>query len=228
MGYTFAGLSPADFEDIVRDLVGRDLGLRFEAFATGPDAGIDGRHAKGDQATILQAKHLVGSSFATLKSKMKLERASINRLSPARYVLATSRPLTPPNKQQLALIIGPSLRSQTDIIGPKELNALLRSHPDIEKSHIKLWLSGTAVLERVVHAAAHSFNNLTQTELEKKVTLYAPNPSFGEAQKRLKPITSSSFLAHPVSVKPPLQRCSPMPTSEKAGTSSQSEAWMTA
>jgi hypothetical protein len=42
----FGNLSPADFEDLVRDLVGRELGVRFEAFAAGPDGGMDGRHAK--------------------------------------------------------------------------------------------------------------------------------------------------------------------------------------
>jgi hypothetical protein len=42
MSYDFASLSPADFEDLVRDLVNRELGVRFEAFAPGPDGGIMG------------------------------------------------------------------------------------------------------------------------------------------------------------------------------------------
>lgn len=33
MPYDFASLSPADFEDLVRDVVGRKLGESFEAFA---------------------------------------------------------------------------------------------------------------------------------------------------------------------------------------------------
>jgi hypothetical protein len=35
MAYNFAELSPADFEDLVRDLIGRELDVRFEAFAAG-------------------------------------------------------------------------------------------------------------------------------------------------------------------------------------------------
>jgi hypothetical protein len=66
MPYDFAGLSPADFEDLVRDLAGRELGCRFEAFAAGPDGGMDGRHAAGDRNTILQAKHYAGSTYASL------------------------------------------------------------------------------------------------------------------------------------------------------------------
>jgi len=182
MTYDFRSLSPADFEDLARDLVGREIGVRFEAFAAGPDGGIDGRHATGDQSVILQAKHYAGSKFAALKSQMKRERASIDRLSPTRYVLATSCPLTPKNKQQLAAIIGPTLQGEADILGPDDLNGLLRKYPEIEKSHIKLWLTGAAMLDRVVRSAAHAFNDITRGEIEAKVRVYAANPSFNQAR----------------------------------------------
>ena len=169
MAYEFGNLSPADFEDLVRDLIGRELGVQFEAFAAGPDGGMDGRHAKGSSATILQAKHYARSSYASLRSQMKREHASITKLAPARYVLATSCPLTPPNKSELAGLIGPSLLSEADILGPGDLNALLRKYPEIAKSHIKLWLSDAAVLDRVVHSAAHAFNKITKGEIEAKV-----------------------------------------------------------
>lgn len=122
MTYDFASLSHADFEDLSRDLVGEYLAIRFEAFAAGPDQGMDGRHAKGPAKIILQAKHLAGSKFADLKRAMKKERAAIDRLAPSRYVLTTSCKLTPPNKAELAEIIGPSLKSEDDILGPGDLN----------------------------------------------------------------------------------------------------------
>jgi Restriction endonuclease len=166
MAYEFGNLSHADFEDLVRDLVGRELGVRFEAFAAGPDCGMDGRHSRGDSTTVLQAKHYAGSGYAALKSEIKRERASIDRLSADRYVLATSCPLTPPRKQELAILIGPALQSEADILGPGDLNGLLRKCSDIEKSHIKRWLSGVGILDRVVGAAAHTFNNITKDEIE--------------------------------------------------------------
>ncbi len=185
MAYNFAGLSPADFEDLVRDLVGRDLAVRFEAFATGPDEGIDGRHARGDGTTIIQAKHYLGSTYATLKSQMKRERASIDRLSPGRYILATSRPLSPKNKAELAAIIGPSLQSEADIFGPRDLNTLIRKYPDIEKSHIKLWLTSPGILESIVRSASRTYNIIKATDIEEKVRVYAPNPSFNSARDKL-------------------------------------------
>lgn len=185
MAHDFSTLAPADFEDLTREILGREFALRFEAFAAGPDGGIDGRHAKGPDAIILQAKHRRGSTFASLKSTMARERPAIDRLSPARYILATSRPLTPANKQTLATVIGPCLRTEADIFGPDDLNQLLRKFPDIEKAHVKLWLSSTAMLEKVLHAAQHAFAAITREEIEAKVRVYAQNPSFQESKTKL-------------------------------------------
>ena len=176
MSYSFSNLTPADFEDLVRDLIGQELDIRFEAFCAGPDGGIDGRHAAstGIKPVILQAKHYVGSTFPQLKSTMTRERTSIENLSPSRYVLATSkRKLTPSNKNTLARVIGAYLLRESDIFGPDDLNALLRKHPKVEKSHINLWLSGTAVLERVLRSATHAYSDITKKDIEQKVRVYA-------------------------------------------------------
>lgn len=107
MKYDFANLSHSEFEDLCRDLVGAELEVRFEAFAEGPDEGMDGRHATADGSIILQAKHFERSGAAKLLSKMKAERAKIDQLKPSRYILATSSTLTPKNKIDLAAVIGP-------------------------------------------------------------------------------------------------------------------------
>lgn len=182
MTYDFSTLAHPDFEDLARDLLGRELGVRFEAFAAGPDEGIDGRHAKGPKSTILQAKHYRGSTFAHLKSAMKAERSAIDRLAPTRYLLATSRPLTPANKTTLAEIIGPSLKALSDIFDPNDLNQLLRKFQHVEKAHIKLWLSGAAMLERVLYQAQHAFAAMTLEDIRQKVKIYAQNPSFHESK----------------------------------------------
>ncbi|MCY4342226.1 MAG: restriction endonuclease [Gammaproteobacteria bacterium] len=188
MSHTFSNLSPADFEDLVRDLIGRELGVRFEAFCAGPDGGIDGRHAPSteNRQLVLQAKHFEGSTFAQLKSAMNKERESIRMLEPSRYILATSRKLTPENKNTLAQVIGASLESEKDIFGPTDLNALLRKHPEVEKAHIGLWLSSTAVLEKILRSASHAFAAITKSEIQKKVRIYARNPSLIEAAQTLK------------------------------------------
>lgn len=153
MANDFANLSATDFEDLCRDLVGREIGVRFEAFTAGPDDGIDGRHAAGSNTTILQAKHYHRSPFAALKRTMNKERASIDRLAPQRYVLATSQGLTPGNKAELRETIGQWLKSEADIFGVDDLRTLLRNYPDVEKKHPKLWSQSGAVLEHIVTSA---------------------------------------------------------------------------
>jgi len=101
----------------------------------------------------MQAKHYHRSGFAALKSKMAKERGAINRLAAKRYILVTSVPLTPKNKNELSQIIGPSLQTQGDIFGPGDLNALLRKYADIEIAHQKLWAPSTVVLQTVITEA---------------------------------------------------------------------------
>lgn len=153
MTHDFSSLSPSEFEDLTRDLVGRELELRFEAFPDGPDDGMDGRHASADGDVILQAKHYYRSGFGKLKAKMKQERSTIDALRPRRYVLATSVALTPANKNQLADVIGTSLKSSGDIFGAQDLVALLRKYPEIESAHPKLWQQSSAVLKKLITGA---------------------------------------------------------------------------
>ena len=153
MQYTYFALSPSDFEALSADLIGRDLGIRFELFAEGPDGGMDGRHATGTGDVILQAKHYDKSGYSALKSKMKAERASIDRLDSKRYVLVTSVSLTPGNKSELAELIGPSLQGSADIYGKEDLDGLLRKYQDVLIAHPNLWQSSGEVLKAIVTEA---------------------------------------------------------------------------
>jgi energy-coupling factor transporter ATP-binding protein EcfA2 len=93
--------------------------------------------------------------------------------------------LSPRNKAELASLLRGPLRDEGDIFGPKDLNALLREFQDIEKSHIKLWLSGAAMLESILRAANRSIRAMTMKEIEFKVRVYAQNPSFDQAYQTL-------------------------------------------
>jgi Mrp family chromosome partitioning ATPase len=54
--------------------------------------------------------------------------------------------------------------------------------PDVEKATIKLWLSGAAVLERVIRSAAYAFTAISRADVEAKVKVYAQNPGFKQAR----------------------------------------------
>src|SRR5258708_500877 len=187
MNYTFENLSPADFEDLARDLLGKELKMRFAAFGAGPDGGIDGRHSSNGKSTILQAKHYVGSTLAQLKAAMKKEKKAVAKLKPQRYLLATSRPVTAKAKGDLKKIIGKALTRADDIFGPADLNALLRKFPEIEKATLKLWLSSAAVLERILRSAAYQVTAMSRADVQAQGKVYTQNPRFYEAPKKLEP-----------------------------------------
>ncbi len=185
MSHDFSSLSDADFEDLAREVVGKELGIRFEAFGPGPDGGIDGRHALGSSKTILQAKHYLRSSISSLIKVAREEAKKLKAHIPSRYLFATSKSLTPTSKAKIAAALSPILKSESDIFGQEDLNGMLGRHPEIEKAHIKLWLSRTAVLERILRSSAFNFTATARTDIEAKVKIYVPNPSLKEARDKL-------------------------------------------
>ena len=66
MAYEFGNFPPADFEDLVRGLIGREFGGRFEAFAAGPDAGMDGRHANGSPSSRIKTSRIASQACTSL------------------------------------------------------------------------------------------------------------------------------------------------------------------
>lgn len=183
MNYDFSTLDPLDFEDMSRDLIFKRDGIRLEAFSPGPDGGFDGRAAKTKNGkAMLQAKRYVASTWASFKRAIKNETKNIKREKPDRYYLTTAQRLTKKRKDALAEIIGPALKDTTDILGPADLNDLLREFPEVEQKHFKLWLASSAVLERFINAAASMFSDLSYEDIQRKVRLFATNESFPAAR----------------------------------------------
>jgi hypothetical protein len=178
--YTFHSLSDADFEDLSCDLLGAALKTSFQRFTKGPDSGIDllrGARMKG--GIVVQCKHYSGSKFAALKSKLAAdELPKIAKLAPRRFILATSLGLTPKNKEELYQILAPHCRGLHDIYGRDDLNSLLREYPKIETTHYKLWLTSTAVLQRVLRHGATLWNAMTKEDIERKMSLYVQTGAY--------------------------------------------------
>jgi len=178
-------LSPPDFEDLCRDILQAETGQRFSAFGAGADGGVDGRHSKGPKSTILQCKHYLNSTFSHLKSALKKEVPKIDLLKPSRYVFFTSQSLTPARSDQLANVLGDRLKHPEDIWGADDIEAALKRHPDIEKSHLKLWMSSTAVLEKVLQSGLEAHTAATKAEVLEELRVYVRNPSFDAAFEKL-------------------------------------------
>lgn len=181
--YDFRSLSPIDFEILTRDLLQADLGFRLEAFKAGRDQGIDLRHARSRRRSlIVQCKHHPASTFARLRSHLTREELpKVRRLRPHRYILATSTPLNPREKDCLMKDFRPFLRSPADIYGRDDLNNLLSRHPKIEKQTFKLWFSSIAVFEEILERKVYHVSRDALERIRQKAKFYVQNPSFNEA-----------------------------------------------
>lgn len=160
MPYDFHQLSPHDLEILVRDLLQAEWGVTLESFKAGRDGGVDLRYARGPHNLVVQVKHYVKTGLPGLRRDLKAEAAKVVALKPTRYILATSVPLSPANKQAIADLFGVAL-AVADVVGQEDLNNLLGRHGDIEQKHYKLWLASRAVLDRVLNSEI-----LTQTEFQ--------------------------------------------------------------
>lgn len=185
--YDFKVLSYLDFEDLARDLLQEEWGVTFESFMLGKDGGIDLRHLSPDGSkTIVQCKHYVGSGYKALLAKLKKdELPKIKKLSPERYVLVTSVPLSPGNKADIQKALEPYIVSPADIVGQDDLNNLLGIHSEIEKKTFKLWLTSLPILERVLHNASVVQSEFEVEQIAKKIPLYVRNDSFPDAMNLL-------------------------------------------
>lgn len=179
--YDFASLSPFEFEHLVRDLLQAEHGRTYEAFKSGPDQGIDLRHIARDGAvTVVQCKHY--ASFSALLRAVRSELKKVARLRPARYILATSTPLSAYQKDQLVVILRPHVRTPNDILGRGDINGLLSRHPQVEEANFKLWLSSLKVLQRLTTHGVVEDTELALAAIRRRMRRYVPNDSFFRAR----------------------------------------------
>lgn len=196
-------LSALDFELLSKDLLEAELDIQLENFREGRDKGIDLRYAsvRGSgnnifslmslETSIKLAKLIVQckrySNFASLKSELKNnELSKISKLKPDRYILTTSVSLTPQQSDEIMLILTPFVISTGDIYGRERLNSILSKHQEIERRHIKLWVSSAGVLSSIINAGTHV---VSREEVERTIAaakIYVRNDSFDEALSILK------------------------------------------
>ncbi len=180
--YSFDTLSPAEFENLSRDLLQVEFGVHIESFTSGRDGGIDLRCATTeDGKTIIQSKRHLTSAQRLITHLKNKEVSKVQKLKPARYVLTTSVGLTPANKDTILGLFEPYIKTTEDIYSKDDLNNLLGKHPDIEKQHYKLWLSSTNILERIFSTDIVNRTEFEKEDIVRTVSLYVENDSYNQA-----------------------------------------------
>lgn len=184
--YDFHTLSPYDFELISRDIIQARDNIVLESFRTGRDGGIDFRYCPSeDQKIIVQCKHYRGTSVSGLIRSLKKEAQKLIKLSPSRYIIVTSLPLSPANKASIQKFFASNVLKAEDIITADDLNNLLSMYPEIETSHHKLWLASVPVMQQVLHNAEHTRAAFEIERISEKIKRYVQSDAYSKAIKIL-------------------------------------------
>ena len=184
--YNFSQVSDFEFEALCRDLLQAELERPLELFAPGPDGGIDIRYVgvvSGERRTIVaQCKRWKEDSFGSLLSHLTtVELPKIQKLAPGQYILMTSVALTPKRKEKVVEKLQPWIRTPKDVMGRDDLSGLLARHEEVERRHIKLWLTSTEVLDAILNSGIATRTEGAVEWAQRQLRLWVPNPSFGRA-----------------------------------------------
>jgi len=179
--YDFLNLSYVEFEELCRDLLEKEWGVRLESFSEGTDGGIDLRYLRNKKKQwVVQCKRY--STFKDLYAALKKELPKLARFTNTHYCIATSVSLTVAQKQKIITLLNPYLENQSDILAKKDLNALLRKYQQVEKAHFKLWIQSTAMLENILKSKVINQSDFEMDQIRALMKVYVVNPSFDQAE----------------------------------------------
>ena len=186
--YDFSTLNDKEFEEFTCELLNKHYKLELQSFKPGKDGGIDLRYStsKNNNAIVVQAKQYY-TKFKDLFYKLKNEEmAKVEKLKPEQYWLVTSLPLTAANKDAVVQLFQGYIPNANFIIGREDLNRLLNKHKGIEKNWLKLWLSNTSVLLRMLNNGIYNRSEFYEEKIVMTIKRYVKNHSLEEAGKILK------------------------------------------
>lgn len=189
--YDFSRLNDKEFEVFCTDLLSARESIRFERFKPGRDAGVDGRYFKSDGEWILQCKHWVATPLEKLVKHLEdSEKQKIQKLRPARYILALSHSVSRNDKKIIMQKLAPFILSPDDILGREDLNDILAKYPRIEQRHYKLWISSSNVMRYFLNKPIHDRSDFTLSEIMEDARLYVPTSNHTDAIEKLESMSA--------------------------------------
>ncbi|WP_386191181.1 nSTAND3 domain-containing NTPase [Streptosporangium jomthongense] len=181
--YDFKTLSPTDFEYFVCDLINTEFGLKLHSYPAGRDQGVDLRQVDTqDKITVVQCKHYAGSTWSDFRKSALKEAVKPGARGADRYMIATSLPLTALNHTKIVKelrSLGIAL-AHDDVLGARALNDALMNHPEVERRHIKLWLSSSTVVEDLINSGRWRRTEALLEETLDRARFWVEPPAYAE------------------------------------------------
>ena len=171
-------LSPYDFEILVRDLLSRELGIKFRAFAEGPDGGVDLRYSADQSNTVVvQCKRMSQIS----KQRLESEYRKIDKLNIEKYYLAVASELSPAKCDQIVDIFSKWMEDDRQIYSKSKLNQLLDRFPEVLKEHYKLWINSSQIFDQFINNDVLGRSTFLKENVSKSLKYYVKNSSYNQA-----------------------------------------------
>ena len=133
-----------------------------------------------------QCKRWAEESFTSLlRNLTREELPKIRKMAPQRYIVMTSVQLTPSRKERIVTALEPWIKSPNDVMGKHDISGLLAKHSEVERRHIKLWLTSTEVLDALLNSDIFNRSEDALDQARNQLRLWVPNPSFARAREIL-------------------------------------------
>lgn len=189
--YDFFNLNDKEFEILVNDLLSLHFNTRIERFKSGKDGGVDGRFFKTKDEIIIQTKHWLKSGISSLINyTKKTELTRVKKIHPKRYIFVTSLQLSRTNKSKIKSTFDPYILSESDIFGQEDLNDLIRKFPEIEKTHYKLWLASTNVIQLILNSGIIGRSGFALEKIQTDSSKYVISDNHTKSLEKLEKLHS--------------------------------------
>ncbi|MFG2119708.1 ATP-binding protein [Streptomyces sp. NPDC048710] len=178
----FSVLSDVEFEELAGDLLGVEFDTTVERFAAGADGGTDLRWNTLEGPHIAQCKHYRRSSFSQLAASAREEAGKVKKLRPARYFFITTFDLSVSQKQRLYSLFSEWMTGPENVLGGKDIDALITRHREVERRHPKLWVSTGMQLFWNLHADIANRTEALRQRIERAMPKYIVNSGYETAR----------------------------------------------
>ncbi|MFD8910253.1 restriction endonuclease [Streptomyces sp. NPDC059575] len=180
----FSVLSDVEFEELVGDLLAAENQVHVERFSPGPDGGIDLRW-QNDGLSITQCKHYKNSTFSQLLASAQKEVPKVERINPTRYYIATSFDLSVAQKEKIYKLFASRMQGPGDVLGLRDIDAMLTRHPSVERRHPKLWVTTGMELFWHLHSDIANRADALRARIEKMLPQHVVHPAYDRARDLL-------------------------------------------
>lgn len=186
--YDFTQLNDKEFESLCCDLMSAKTWKFIQRFKPGKDSWIDWKfYWNKEEAIIIQAKHYIKSGIQHLISTLRdKEFYKAKQLSPQRYILMTSLPLSPKNKADIMNVMPWIIKKDDDILWKDEINALLSEYKKVEEKYYKLWIASSNILKRFLNNRIFEGSLSELQKIQENTIIYHPTQSHQEATEKIK------------------------------------------